>query len=153
MDKLNEGIEQQQLGVLAGVFMAPFCVWIVLLQVLQKKMTWNEIPKKKADDVRLRTVSIIHGLTSLTLCVYHLYYHRPALDSVNTPFQSLIFIVSASYFLYDTFALLYYGLADYTMLLHHSLVTLCFYVAVQEQYGGTECVCNIDFLAKNIPPP
>jgi hypothetical protein len=46
--------------------------------------------------------------------------------------------MSSSYFVYDFFACLYYGLCDMNLIIHHGLCVLGYAVMELEGYGGTE---------------
>jgi TLC domain. len=99
--------------------------WTLIFLVVNKTLRFSsKIPKKEADDLRNRVVSIMHGLFALFVSGYHIYKDKPQYADPATPIQHLILITSGAYFLYDTIACHYYGLTDMSLYIHHIMCTV-----------------------------
>lgn len=70
-------------------------------------------------DVRNRMLSIVNGL-SLFILAGNLYYRFPgSCGDANTPYEKFLIYIAVGYFLYDFWAMVYYGLIDMAMTVHH----------------------------------
>jgi len=103
-----------------------FCGATVAWFVLYTFVNYNlELPakigKRKADDLKNRVVSIVHGLFALVVSGYHIYRDNPQYAEPATPIQHIILLTSCAYFIYDFIACVYYGLADTGLVLHHAM--------------------------------
>ena len=94
-------------------------------------MNLNDSHLKRNDylDMRNRIVSFFHGLITMLLSGYHMYFLHSECGDVNTKYEEIILIVSVGYFLYDFIAMAYFGLLDFSMTLHH-LMAICGYLTV-----------------------
>jgi hypothetical protein len=106
-----------------------FCIAILAWAVLFLFVHYNiELPakmgKKKANDLKNRVVSIIHGLFALAVSGYHLYRDNPQYAAQATQIQHIIMLTSCAYFTYDFFACVFYGLADMSLVIHHGMSLL-----------------------------
>lgn len=115
----------------------------------------KQLSKKMADDIRNRLVSITHGLFSFAMTAYHIIAHSPQYNQPLTNFQSLLIMISMSYFTYDLLACMFYGLTDFGLYLHHGLVIFGYAVDEYMGYGGTETLstlslCSLLFLTNII---
>jgi hypothetical protein len=72
-------------------------------------------------DLRNRIVSIVHGFGCILLTSFEFFRGNPVCGESNTSYQRGVIIWSVSYFAYDTIAMLYEGLLDKAMLIHHPL--------------------------------
>jgi hypothetical protein len=70
-------------------------------------------------DMRNRIVSFFHGIISLVLSGYHMYFLQNECGQKNTELERFIINNSAGYFFYDFIAMTYYGLLDWGMFIHH----------------------------------
>jgi hypothetical protein len=105
-------------------FGATVCWSIVFLVVNNTVRFSSKIPKREADDLRNRIVSILHGLFALFVSGYHIYSDNPQYADAATPIQHVIMLTSGAYFLYDTIACQYYGLSDTNLKVHHGMCTV-----------------------------
>lgn len=88
---------------------------------LEPFIVGREITKLQDLDLRNRLVSFIHGLGVIALTLPEFLNGNPVCGELNTAYQRRVLIFSASYFVYDTLAMIYEGLMDKAMMLHHPL--------------------------------
>ena len=75
-------------------------------------------------DLRNRIVSILHGTVSLTLSAYNTYFLHSQCGDKNTRFEDRLLTFSCGYFFYDFVAMIYLGLMDKSMFIHHLICVL-----------------------------
>jgi len=114
-------------------FASAFAAWSLLFHFVNIHVDLpSKLDKKKADDIKNRIISIVHGLFALFVSGYHIYRDRPGYTDPSTPIQHIILLTTGAYFLYDFIACAYYGLVDMALVLHHSLcvfgVIVCEYM-------------------------
>ena len=63
-------------------------------------------------DVRNRMVSIIHGTILIIFSCYEFYFTPGSCGDKNTVMETRLLYTAIGYFLYDFFAMAYYGLLD-----------------------------------------
>lgn len=110
--------------------------WVFLFFFVNKAIKFPQLDTEyKANDTKNRLISIVHGLLLLVLSAYEAYREDYS-ESKNTRFQSFLFLISLSYFLYDTIACYWYKLLDQDTLIHHLMVIIVYLVCLQSKYGG-----------------
>jgi hypothetical protein len=108
----------------AKMICASFLFWttlynIVLLCPMPFKPAHKELVKVDELDVKNRIISLIHGLILLFGSVYTYYFMPGSCGDKNTQYDKNMIYCAVGYFLYDFFAMAYYGLLDRTMTIHH----------------------------------
>ena len=121
-------------------------LFLIINYTVYPERKYKNLSKKSADDIRNRIISIIHGLTSFILTLYHLIAERPEYGMNISDTQHFIIIFSSSYFFYDSLACGYYGLVDFALVLHHGLVIFGYFCDEFYGLGGTETLCKSIFL-------
>jgi len=101
-------------------FTGAMIAWTILFIFVNFNLELPEkLGKKKADDLKNRVVSIVHGLFALVVSGYHIFRDNPEYAEPATTIQHIILLTSCAYFFYDFLACAYYGLADTGLILHH----------------------------------
>lgn len=72
-------------------------------------------------DMRNRIVSFFHGVISLVLSGYHMYFLQNECGQKNTELETYIILNTVGYFLYDFIAMAYFNLLDWGMTIHHGI--------------------------------
>jgi len=92
-------------------------------------------------------VPFIHGM-SLTILSYSTLGHC-GLGEVcpNSERQNLIFLYSAAYFLFDTFSMIYYNLADINFIIHHIMGIIGYVITIYFDSTG-ELVMLFGFIGE-----
>ena len=135
-----------------------FVAW-TMLYIIMKQLPLDKIfpesmrPKRKEDDLDLRNrfVSLVHGLALFFLSGYHYMFIPSECGDFNSVYQRKMMCFTLSYFLYDFVIMLFEGLLDRSMLVHHSLCMLLIYVALYENLGGNIALST--FFAAEISNP
>ncbi|CDW79729.1 UNKNOWN [Stylonychia lemnae] len=97
-----------------------FVIWnVVNLIVMYADLPDKHLPRDEMLDMRNRIVSFFHGAISLVLAAYNTYFLHGQCGDKNTRFEDKILIFSCGYFFYDFVAMLYLGLMDKSMFIHH----------------------------------
>lgn len=128
-------------------FLVSSGAWTLLFMIVNNTVVIKNIKKKEVDDIKNRIISILHGLTSLTLTGIMLYIERREYGSPNTDFQELIMLVSGGYFFYDMIACSYYGITDAGLIIHHSMTILGYIICHIYGHGAIESLYGL-FLAE-----
>ena len=102
-----------------------------------------EITRLEILDVQNRMVSIIHGLICCGLSFIDITFVNNPYGSPNTTLQNLTLWMSLGYFLYDSLAMIYYGLMDRAMGFHHFIVWFGFYLSLWFNASGPEILAGI----------
>ncbi|EGR32764.1 hypothetical protein IMG5_071070, partial [Ichthyophthirius multifiliis] len=139
LDLIFSIYDQLQLYIFSIIF------WTGLYIIANQSLNLSHLPKKSEYDIKNRIISVAHGLTAFYLSLYSIIYNQDQLDGKNTNFQNFIFIQSAGYFFYDTFAMIYYNIHDKGILIHHVVVQISYLVSIVYQYGGTESLWALIF--------
>ena len=77
------------------------------------------VSKVKELDVKNRIISVIHGLVLVIFSAKEFYVHPGSCGDTNTMYERRMIYTAVGYFLYDFFAMAYYGLLDAAMSFHH----------------------------------
>jgi hypothetical protein len=72
----------------------------------------------------------------------HFSVEQPGFGTPNSQAMQFAMIISASYFVYDFLACLYYDLADMSLVSHHSLAICGYAVATLAKMGAPSSICN-----------
>lgn len=94
-------------------------IWLVVAHLPLPKFKCKELSPLDELDVRNRAVSFIHGLILVIFSGYHFYFIHGSCGDLNRQYEKNLMYVAAGYFIYDYFAMVYYGLVDITMTFHH----------------------------------
>jgi len=101
-------------------FGGAFAAWTILFLFVNFNLDLpSKLGKRKVNDIKNRTVSIVHGLFALFVSGYHIYRDNPQYAEPATNIQHVIMLTSLAYFTYDFMACAYYGLIDTGLILHH----------------------------------
>merc|ERR1719263_1804788 len=92
---------------------------VILLLPMPFKPAHKELNRLDYLDVKNRYVSFLHGLTLLFGSTYTYYFMPGSCGDPNTDYDKNLIYTAVGYFLYDFFAMAYYGLLDKTMTIHH----------------------------------
>lgn len=103
-------------------------------------------------DVRNRFISLIHGTMALILSGYNFFVIGGSCSADNTVFENHLLLISSAYFTYDFIAMAYYGLLDWAMTIHHTVVVFGMCANV---YAGTSAHVLLGgmFIAECSNPP
>ena len=117
--------------------------WCLFYAVLRKfpsgkfSVNGKEVSDLMDKDLRNRIVSLCHALVCIVYSTYHyLYFNPPVCGSLNTTLHRQCLVFSMSYFIYDTLAMLYDGLMDGAMAIHHPLCIFAMYLPLYENTQG-----------------
>merc|ERR1719263_545337 len=92
---------------------------VILLLPMPFKPAHKELNRLDYLDVKNRYISLLHGLTLLFGSIYTYYFNPGSCGDANTQYDKNMIYCAVGYFLYDFFAMAYYGLLDWTMTIHH----------------------------------
>jgi hypothetical protein len=125
-------------------FVISFTFWNVLnLVVMNLNLPDKHLKRADFLDMRNRIVSFFHGLITMFLAGYHMYFLHSECGQTNTPFEALIIANSGGYFLYDLLAMAYFGLLDKGMLLHHTMCVVGTIIALIEGISANYIVAAL----------
>lgn len=102
-----------------------------------------QISKWETLDTQNRYISLIHGIMCIILSFYDITYLNLPCGSPNHPVQTFLITVSCGYFLYDLLAMMYYGLLDRSMLLHHGICILGYYLVLCFGASASELIAGV----------
>jgi hypothetical protein len=106
-------------------FAGAFAAWTILFLFVNFNLELpSKLGKRKINDIKNRTVSIVHGLFALFVSGYHIYRDNPQYAEPASNIQHIIMLTSCAYFMYDFIACAYYGLIDTGLILHHGMCLL-----------------------------
>jgi len=107
--------------------MISFFIWTIVYAAVIARLPLKYVGKPESKkispetdlDIRNRLVSIINGVT-LFLLSGNLYYRFPGgCGDPNRAYETHLIYFAVGYFLYDFWAMAYYGLIDMAMTIHH----------------------------------
>lgn len=108
-----------------------FLVWnIINLVVMNLNIPDSHLKRNDMLDMRNRIVSFFHGAGMLIFTGYHMYFLHSECGANNTNLERNIITISLGYFLYDFFAMAYFGLLDVAMIIHHGVCMLGYTVVL-----------------------
>ncbi|CAD8098620.1 unnamed protein product [Paramecium sonneborni] len=120
-----------------------FFIWTSIFAIVNQKVHQKNQPKKVQDDVKNRIVSIIHGCLTFWAAAYIVLVEQPSFGAPNSQTMQFTMIISASYFIYDFLACLYYDLADMSLVSHHSLAICGYAVATISKFGAPSSIWGL----------
>jgi hypothetical protein len=94
-------------------------------------------------DMRNRIVSFFHGTATMFMAGYHMYFLHSECGQKNSDFEHLIMSLSGGYFLYDLFAMAYFGILDNGMLLHHGMCVMGMVIALIEGISANYLIMGL----------
>jgi len=108
------------------------CLWTILFNIILKQKLPEKLEKPngvkvRADlelDTKNRMVSIINGSIMVIFSIMDAYKNPGECASPNSAYQEWLIRSCIGYFIYDFFAMMYYGLLDNAMTIHHLAVIL-----------------------------
>mmetsp|Transcript_24427 Transcript_24427/g.37870 ORF Transcript_24427/g.37870 Transcript_24427/m.37870 type:complete len:131 (+) Transcript_24427:327-719(+) len=83
---------------------------------------------------------------------YHVFTRYSECGEVNTEYQRNVIIFSSSYFIYDFFGMLFNGILDGAMMLHHPLSAIGLFLPLYENISGNFVMSAI-FISEISNPP
>lgn len=101
------------------------CVLWTVLYIIVERIPLPSVTKhatltqSQILDVKNRIVSIVHGIVLLVFSANEFYFFPGSCGDPNTTYEKRLIYCACGYFLYDFFAMAYYGLLDKAMSFHH----------------------------------
>lgn len=102
-----------------------------------------KIQRVETLDTQNRYISLVHGFMCIILSYYDVTYLDLPCGSPNHPVQTFLITMSFGYFLYDLLAMAYYGLLDQSMLIHHGIWCLGYYLVLCFGASATELIAGL----------
>ena len=97
-------------------------------------------------------VSFVHGLVAMVFSGYHVFTYYSECGATNTLYQRNVMVFSLGYFIYDFFGMMYEGILDKTMVLHHSMSAFGLFLPLYENIQGNYVMMAV-FLSEVSNPP
>ncbi|TNV77300.1 hypothetical protein FGO68_gene3054 [Halteria grandinella] len=103
-------------------------------------------------DLRNRITSFVHGFLIMVLSFYNTFFVQSACGEANTQFEEQLLIISNGYFFYDLFAMIYLGICDRSMFIHHFICLSGVNFGLFTRYAGNVLLSST-FVAEVSNPP
>ena len=134
---------------LATSFWIIICMLVTLIPLPKynalKSSEGKPVPMTKEEilDTQKRIVSFTHGIMCIVLSFYDITYLNLPCGSPNHPMETFLATMSMGYFLYDLLAMTHYGSLGQSMIIHHSICWLGYYLALSFKASATEIIGGV----------
>ena len=94
-----------------------FVIWTSLYCIVERmplpfKPKDLKVSKKVELDIKNREISLLHGCILIAFSTYEFYLAPGSCGDENTRLEKMLIYTAVGYFIYDFFAMAYYGLVD-----------------------------------------